>query len=206
MKDLLDFRSVDDRVREETPPSAVKSVRVAKLELIRVAREENLRKIFPAMIESGHSYHFLTAGDIDALSFLSVLLERYERFPKFYASTWTMSHADCRLIESYLEARRLGELNILTGEYFASRETSVYATLVGVISKFNGRLKKFMNHAKLICLADPARDLFIICEGSANFTTNPRTEQTTLTASKELFDFYAAWFERLYAGDAEHNL
>ena len=53
MNDLLDFRSVDDRVRGEQPPSAVKSVRVAKLELIRVAREENLRKIFPATIEPG---------------------------------------------------------------------------------------------------------------------------------------------------------
>ena len=206
MNDLLDFRSVDDRVKDEQPPSAVKSVRIAKLELIRVAREENLRKIFPATIETSHSYHFLTAGDIDALSFLSVLLERYDRFPRFYGSSWTMSHADCRLIESYLEAGRLGELNVLTGEYFASRETSVYATLVGVVSKFNGRLKRFMNHCKLLCLADPARDLYVVCEGSANFTTNPRTEQTTLTASRELFEFYASWFERLYAGEAEDNL
>jgi hypothetical protein len=36
-----------------------------------------------------------------------------------------------------------------------------------------------------------------VVEGSANFTTNPRSEQTTITGSKQLFDFYKKWFEDL---------
>ncbi len=205
MNELLDFTTIDDRVPVETA-SAVKSIRLAKLELLRVSREENLKRLFPATLEPECSYHFLTSGDIDALSFLGVLLDRYQQFPRFFASTWTMSHADCKLLESYMETGRLGEINIFTGEYFASRETSVYATLCQVISKHKGRLKKFMNHCKLICVADPARDLYFVCEGSANFTTNPRAEQTTLTASQDLFQFYADWFERLYQGEGEHEL
>jgi hypothetical protein len=46
-------------------------------------------------------------------------------------------------------------------------------------------------------MANKKTGFYAVCEGSANFTTNPRTEQTVITRSKSLHDFYIEWFEEL---------
>lgn len=198
--DQLDLRHlyleppVEDQI-EEAPSSAAIAIRIKKVELIRVAREQNLRKIFPAL-EEGHSYHFISSGDIDAMSYLTMIIERHGPIAELYASTWTMSRQDVELLDHYLQDALIRNITFFTGEYFASRETSVYASLVEVIARHGGRLKLFKNHCKLLCCRT-AKDRFFTVEGSANFTTNPRSEQTTLTPGRELFDFYQTWFEKL---------
>jgi len=186
--------AVEDQI-EEAPESAAVAIRIAKLELIRVAREENLRKIFP-MLEEGFSYHVISSGDIDALSYLTLIIERHGPIAELYASTWTMSREDCRLIDKYLADGLIRQITFFTGEYFASRETSVYASLIEVISRHGGRLKLFKNHCKLLVMRTTG-DRYFTVEGSANFTTNPRSEQTVITPSRQLFDFYKTWFEDL---------
>jgi hypothetical protein len=186
---------VDDQV-DQAPDSAAAAIRIAKLELIRVSREENLRRIFPK-IEPGHSYHFISAGDIDALSYLTLLIERHGPFDSFYGSTWTMSRQDCELLDKYLKDGLVKSISFLTGEYFAKRETSVYASLCDVVRRHAGRLKMFKNHCKLLLVENRASDFRAVVEGSANFTTNPRTEQTVITASAELYRFYQSWFEEV---------
>jgi hypothetical protein len=196
--DLKSFNledSVNDQI--ETPaPSAVTAVRIAKLELIRVAREKNLRAIFPDL-QAGRSYHFISAGDIDAVSFLTLLIEKHGPFDEFYGSTWTMSRQDCELLDRYLQAGHIRNIAFFTGEYFAKRETSVYGSLVEVIRRHQGRIKLFKNHCKLLLVQNAAAGFWAVCESSANFTTNPRSEQTVITPSRELYEFYKTWFESL---------
>jgi hypothetical protein len=185
---------VDDRVLE-APPSAVTAIRIKKLELIRVSREENLRKIFPT-IEDGCSYHFISSGDIDAMSYLTMIIERHGPIAELYASTWTMSRQDVELLDRYLADGHIRKVTFFTGEYFKSRETSVYASLLEVINRHNDRLKLFRNHCKLLVLRT-THDLYVTIEGSANFTTNPRSEQTVITPGRQLFEFYKNWFEEM---------
>jgi hypothetical protein len=90
----------DDQV-DKIPPSAAAAIHIKKLELIRVSREKNLRAIFPEL-KAGHSYHFISAGDIDAVSYLTMLIEKCGPFDEFYGSTWTMSRQDCELLDRYL--------------------------------------------------------------------------------------------------------
>jgi hypothetical protein len=188
-------RPADDQI-DDVPPSAAAAIAIAKLEMMRVAREKNLREIFPEL-QPGHSYHIISAGDVDAVSYLTMLIERHGPFDDFYGSTWTLSRQDCELLDKYLQDGLIKKITFFTGEYFAKRETSVYATLLQVIGRHQGRLRMFKNHCKLLLVQNSAKQFWAVAEGSANFTTNPRTEQTTITASKELYDFYKGWFEEL---------
>jgi len=182
--------------------TSAREIRIKKVEMMRVAREANLARVFPAKLEEGFSYHIISSGDIDALSYLSVLLERNGPFDHLYASTWTMSREDVRLLARYLEEGAIGKLIQFTGEYFASRETSVYAQLIEMIAQHPGsRVRLFRNHCKLLVAAHTETGFYVTCEGSANFTTNPRTEQTTITVSRSLHDFYVNWFDELLARD-----
>lgn len=185
----------DDQI-DETPPAAVSAIRMEKLEMIRVAREKNLLALFPKL-EEGRSYHFISAGDIDAVSYLTALIEKHGPFDEFYGSTWTMSRQDCELLDRYLTDKLIKKITFFTGEYFAKRETSVYGSLLQVIGRHDGRLKMFKNHCKILAVHNREAQFWAVAEGSANFTTNPRTEQTTVTPSRELYDFYAQWFEDL---------
>jgi hypothetical protein len=193
--DLFLADAADDQV-DDIPPSAAAAIHIAKMEMIRVSREKNLRTIFPEL-EDGHSYHFISAGDIDAVSYLTMLIEKHGPFDDFYGSTWTMSRQDCELLDKYLADGLIKRITFFTGEYFAKRETSVYATLLKVVGKHGGRMRMFKNHCKLLLVENIKTQFWAVAEGSANFTTNPRAEQTTITASRELYDFYKSWFEEL---------
>jgi hypothetical protein len=198
----------DDQV-DKIPPSAAAAIHIKKLELIRVSREKNLRAIFPEL-KAGHSYHFISAGDIDAVSYLTMLIEKCGPFDEFYGSTWTMSRQDCELLDRYLSDKLIKSITFFTGEYFAKRETSVYASLLQVINRHGGRIKMFKNHCKILAVHNQAAEFWAVAEGSANFTTNPRSEQTTITLSRELFEFYKYWFEDLLhnaerAGNSDDN-
>jgi hypothetical protein len=61
--------AVDDKI-DDIPASASAAIAFAKMEMMRVSREKVLREKFPDL-QPGHSYHFLSAGDVDALSFLT---------------------------------------------------------------------------------------------------------------------------------------
>jgi hypothetical protein len=186
---------VEDQI-DDIPDTAGKAIQIAKLEMMRVSREKNLREVFPDL-RPGYSYHIISKGDVDALSYLTLMIERHGPFDDFYGSTWTMSRQDCELLDKYLADGLIKRINFFTGEYFAKRETSVYATLLKVVEKHQGRLRMFKNHCKLLLVQNTEKQFWAVAEGSANFTTNPRTEQTTITVSRELYDFYKGWFEEL---------
>jgi hypothetical protein len=192
------FDNNDDRIGENKAQSSAIAIKREKLKMMRIEREKNLMAIFPADLDPGTSLHVISSGDIDALSYLIALADRYGPFDHLYASTWTLSREDCHLLQRYLTDKTIARLVMFTGEYFASRETSVYATLMDVVKHHPGsQLHLFKNHCKLLIMANKKTGFYAVCEGSANFTTNPRTEQTVITRSKSLHDFYIEWFEEL---------
>lgn len=199
LQDLFDSRTVDDTIQGDARKTATMAARYEKVKGIRVHREENLKRIFPPKLERGTAYHFLTAGDIDQLSFPTVILEKLGPFPVFYCSSWTMTRTDVGIIESWADAGMIGAPSFFTGEYFQTRETSAYASLVDMIQRTGGRLRTFRNHAKVTLLGCPERDEWLTLTGSANLSMNPRTEQTVLFNDPEVFNFYRAWFDDLFS-------
>jgi len=81
---------------------------------------------------------------------------------------------------------------MITGLYFKRRESAVYATLLAGIERRGGRLYSFRNHTK-IALLQKDKD-YIVMEGSANFTSNPRLENFIIVNDRGLYEFHSGWF------------
>jgi len=199
--DLFDSEVVDDSIGETKLVTRTMANRYEKRKGVRVHREENLRKVFPASLEKDCAYHFLTSGDIDQLSYPTVIVEKMGVFEAFYCSTWTMTKMDVDIIESWQVAGLIKTPTFCVGEYFAKRETAAYATLIDMIQRSKGRVRCFPNHAKIVLLGSAERDEWITVTGSSNLSMNPRCEQTTVWNDIEIYRFYQEWFESLFWGE-----
>lgn len=177
-------------------------VRHARRAMARAARTDALRATFPATLRDGTSYHWITAGDVDAGSFLALMMEYVGHAVTLAVSTWTMSREDVDMLTGYLDEGRVDQLIVLTGEYFAQRETAVYATLIAAVQRRPGvaHLRKLRNHTKIVAIASERADL--VLESSANLTTNPRAEQHVLSVDADLYRFYSTWFDEILTSEA----
>ena len=65
----------------------------------------------------GHSYHFITAGDVDSLSFLKAVL-RQQNVKHLLCSTWCMAAEDILQLQQWQEAGKINEIDLYVGEIF----------------------------------------------------------------------------------------
>lgn len=196
----LDLFLADPPEPTDMPPPATRThiAKAARMEMMRAARTKDLRRTWPATLEDGVAYHWITAGDVDAGSFLTLAMDSVGHASRLAVSTWTMAREDVGLFVDYLDTNRVDHLTVLTGEYFAQRETAVYATLLqAMTARPHAHLRKLKNHTKLIVI-DSAECAMVIAT-SANMTTNPRAEQHVLTVSRPLAEFYFSWFDEILA-------
>jgi len=168
------------------------------------AREKNdikldeLNEIFPRLPNKRESVHIVSSGNFDFWTFIPLLLERLGgHVDEAYISTWTMSRNHVLDMLDLLDSGAFGTLTILTGIYFKTRETSVYAQLVEGLAKRKARWVGFRNHAKVTLLRNKTHNLAL--EGSANLTANPRVEQFVLTNHEALYQFHRDWMEEAVA-------
>ena len=139
----------------------------------------------------GESIHYITNGKFDYWTFIPILIRLMDGSTETYMSTWTMNRSNAMELMDLYDAGKIQNLTFITGDYFKKREAVTYALLITELIKRGQKFKAFMNHAKVTCLSN-GHD-FLVMEGSANFTSNPRIEQTTITNSRELFEFHAGW-------------
>lgn len=92
---------------------------------------------------------------------------------------------------------KLKRVAILTGTYFKRRESAVANTLIEGLRVRGQRYVAFQNHTKVMLMAAPPD--YLVMEGSANFTANPRLEQTVFSNDWGLFDFHQRWMESMLA-------
>lgn len=160
----------------------------------RAFSEAQLAEVLPHDLTHGYSYHVISGGDIDSLSYLAQVLRR-QSLDYCLLSTWCMADDDVLQIREWLAAGKIKRLDCYLGEIFPSSYLREYATLKEVMAEFcpSGRIAIFRNHSKIYAGSGP-RFSFAI-ESSANINTNPRTEQTTLTLDLELYKFYKNFFD-----------
>ena len=149
--------------------------------------------LLPDFIEDGDSWHVISGGDIDSLSFAAHLIE-HEMFDRMLLSTWCMALDDVIQLDSWLKAGTLTWLDAYVGEIFPSQYQEAYARLCETVRAHRGRVATFRNHSKVMLLSCDRTHRYLVIESSANVNTNPRTEQTTITADAGLFHFYADFF------------
>lgn len=164
---------------------------------VRTARaksEADLAALLPARIEPGDSWHVISGGNVDSLSYLQHLLGAGP-FDHVILSTWCMSLEDVKQLADWLHSGRIALLDLYVGEIFPSQYAAAFELLCQVIREHGaGRVAVFRNHAKVTVAASHQRGEYLVVESSANLNTNPRTEQTAITASLELAVFYADFF------------
>ena len=193
--DLFEFSDADfaDLIQNaEEEKLAAKAYRTNTRKNIRRAKSEALlADILPPFIDEGDSWHVLSCGDVDALSFFSHIVKTT---PMDYVlfSTWCMAMPDVRAFSDWLETGQIKRLDAYVGEIFPNQYMDEHLALCEVV-KPAGRCAVFRNHSKIF--ACRAGDRAWVIESSANINTNPRTENTVITADTGLFLHHKAYFD-----------
>ena len=143
--------------------------------------------------KEGESYHCLTGGDVDALSFLKVVL-RQQDLKYCLFSTWCMAAEDILQFEDWLIKGKIKKLDAYVGEIFPGSYSIEWNMLKRVFDEQKcGRIAVFKNHSKIF--AGYGNKFHFGIETSANINTNPRTENGCITIGKEIFEFYRTYFD-----------
>lgn len=140
----------------------------------------------------GDSYHFITGGDVDALSYLKIIL-RQQDLEYCLFSTWCMASEDIYQIQDWLEAGRIRKIDAYVGEIFPGTYRLEYGLLKPVIESHGGRVAVFRNHSKIF--AGYGKRFYFGIETSANINTNPRTENGCITIGRDIYEFYRKYFD-----------
>lgn len=167
--------------------------RHSRHEMRRAKAEKTLAEILPPRFDAGVSWHILSHGDIDALSYLRHALQA-THFDFVLLSTWCIATEDMTELHNWLDTGRIDELTLCCGEIFPGSYTAEYEMALKLEAAFGTRLIVARNHSKVTLAANHAEAYYLSIESSANVNTNPRIEQTSIHAGRELFEFYRDFF------------
>ena len=142
--------------------------------------------------QNGDSYHFITGGDVDGLSYLKLIL-RQQKLEYCLLSTWVMAAEDIYLCRDYLEQKLIKQIDFYLGEVYQGNYPQEYALLKQTVKEYGGTLKTFKNHAKI--MTGYGDRFYFGVEGSANINTNPRTENACITIGEEIYHFYRDYYD-----------
>lgn len=158
----------------------------------RAFSETQLLDIMPLDMKDGESYHCITGGDVDSLSFLKIVL-RQQSLDYLLFSTWCMASEDIHQFEDWIESGKIKKIDAYVGEIFPGNYKQEYKLLKALIEGHGGRVAVFRNHSKIY--AGIGDKFAFAIESSANINTNPRTENGRITIDQGLFEFYKAYFD-----------
>lgn len=148
--------------------------------------------------EVGKSYHIITGGAVDLIAHVQWLNLHWKHFTRLFISAWAISGADILLLEKWHGLGMLDTVEILVGDIFPSKYKMEWAKLLelqenGIVTN----VYKSTIHSKLLLMeADDGTHLVI--ESSANCNMNPRVEQSCVTISDKLFDFYWVYLHEMF--------
>lgn len=160
----------------------------------RAMSEQRLRDVLDWHLQDGTAYHVITGGDVDFLSFVRCMVEA-QPVDYLAMSTWVMAKEDAAELCDWLAKGYVKRLDVYAGERSIEHYAQVWDYLERTVPTYGGRLVTSKNHSKVALVY--GRDYTAVVESSANVNTNPRTEQTCVTVSRELADFYKAFYDGL---------
>lgn len=166
----------------------------ARIQARRASSEEVLAGILPEEISDGDAWHVISSGDVDSLSFLAHVLT-FTALDYVAFSTWCMAVDDVEKLGVWLKNGRIGRIDAYVGEIFPGSYAKEHAALCETVRAGGGRVAIFRNHSKVFLCRAGARAWVI--ESSANINTNPRTENTVITADMGLFTHHKAYFDSI---------
>lgn len=198
LDDMLNFQMPwESEPKTDEDLNADKSVQVKKTvnrhETRRVLSELALEKELPWHFEQGVSYHCISFGDVDALTYMRVVVKQ-QRIKYALISSWCIASEDIREVREWLERGYIGRCDFYVGEIFKASYYQQYEELQDLCKTLGGRVAICRNHSKVMVLIGERFD--VVIESSANVNTNPRIEQGVITVDTEL----AHWYKDFYDG------
>ena len=161
----------------------------------RAFSETQLLDVLGFDFKNGESYHCITAGDVDSLSYLKCVL-RQQDLEYCLFSTWCMAADDVLQFEEWLQKGKIKKLDAYVGEIFPGTYRFEFKKLKEVFEKYQcGRIAVFKNHSKIY--AGYGNKFAFGIETSANINTNPRAENGCVTIGTEIFEFYKGYFDKI---------
>lgn len=197
----LDPTGDDDKESPTDKPSKRRTVECTELSpkfLYRRAFSEAalLDACSPPVFElkEGHCYNFITAGDVDSLSYLKLIL-LHQDLKHCLCSTWCMAAEDILQLFTWHEKGKIEVLDIYVGEIFPNQYRIEWQMLMDYYRENpeTGRLCVFRNHSKIY--AGTGNRFAFGIQTSANINTNPRTENGCIIIDDGIYHFYKDYFD-----------
>ncbi len=153
-------------------------------------------------LKDNTTYNFITAGDVDSLSYLKVVLNQHS-LDYCLLSTWCMAAEDILQIQQWHDEGRIKKIDMYLGEIFASSYKIEWMMVRDWYRAHPdaGRYATFRNHSKIYAGCNYDDGFYFGIQTSANINTNPRTEQGSITVNKGLFEFYKEYFDGIVSFD-----
>lgn len=188
------FSTPADRKADPNEGKAVKVKKTVSQHVMRrVLSELALEKELTWHFEKGVTYHCLSWGDVDALTYLRVIVKQ-QHVKYALISTWCMASEDITEIRQWIKNGYIDRVDFYIGEIFKASYFKQYGELIALCKELGGRVCMLRNHSKIMVAFGDKFDAAI--ESSANVNTNPRCEQTAITIDTEL----ALWYKELFDG------
>jgi len=172
-----------------------------KAEYRRAFSETQLLDITPKF-KDGYTYNYITGGDVDALSYLKLII-RQQKIEYCLLSTWVMACDDIMLIEKWIEEGKLNKVDFYLGEVFPNQYVHELDAIKKLSKKYGSKIVIFRNHSKIF--AGYGDKFYFGIQTSANINTNPRTENGSITISKEIYTFYKNYFDGIVSFNIDTN-
>ena len=166
----------------------------SRIQTRRANAEKTLGDLLPARFPPDESWHVISRGDIDSLSYLRHALTGVSHFDHVLMSTWCIAKADLDEITAWLDTGRIDLFELYAGEIFPNQYGDEYEQMQRICQTYGARMVIAKNHSKVTLCANHAEKYFLIMESSANVNTNPRIEQTAVHSNPELHTFYTEFF------------
>jgi hypothetical protein len=197
--DPFDFSITNDEPEEEIADNdshrrrSEVLIRSTKNIYRRAFSETQLLDISPKEFKNNISCHYITSGDVDALSYLKIIL-RQQNLEHCLFSTWCMAGDDILQFEEWLKNGKIKKLDAYLGEIFPKSYLYEWKKINEIFEKYNcGKIAVFRNHSKIF--AGYGEKFYFGIETSANINTNPRTENGCITIGKDIYEFYKSYFD-----------
>lgn len=167
--------------------------KTSRLMLRRAKSEAVLAEVLPPVLKMGYSYHVISHGDVDALSYLSHVAKAWP-LESVLISTWCMAMPDIVWLRQQVECGRIGMVDFVLGEIFPSQYPDEVIAVQQMVDEGMASMKIARNHAKIMTADNPQEGIWLAIESSSNVNTNPRIEQTAIHMSRELHDHYRNFY------------
>lgn len=187
-----DAQSNDDMADSKRTVSVFKTM--STQHKMRLLSEAALSESLPWHLEDGAAYHIISSGDVDSLTYLRHIA-REQRLRYVVLSTWCMATSDAEEMREWVRRGDVGRFDFYVGEIFKTGYRGCRDVLDEICGMCGGRVARFRNHSKVMAFFGERYSGVI--ESSANVNTNPRTEQTCITVSRNIAEFYKSYFDRI---------